>query len=242
VDTIETFEHAKNLGFKLFQGQFFNQPIIAKKEKNIDPLRLNYLRLLKLACSDGYLDFARISEIISADLALSYKLLRLINSVSIGLRNSISSIQMAVSYLGEEKLKKWIALLALRGIFSDKPLELVRLSLIRARFGETLAPYIDPDFDPDQVFLFGMFSLLHIMLERSLEELFKEIPMSDDIQRSLLTDTGSYSPLLVFFKNYEYGNWDDVAAFVDEYGLSSETINELYIEAINWYNSLIELD
>jgi len=242
VDTIETFEHAKNLGFKLFQGQFFNQPIIAKKEKSIDPLRLNYLQLLKLASAENYLDFAQISKIISADLALSYKLLRLINSVSIGLRNNITSIPTALSYLGEEKLKKWIALLALRGIFSDNPLELVRVSLIRARFGELLAPYVNPDFNPDQVFLFGMFSLLHIMLEISQEELFKEIQMPDEIQRSLLTDNGAYSPLLSFFKNYELANWDDVTAFTEKYGLSSEMVYDAYIEAINWYNSLVGAD
>ena len=240
VDTTEVFDSAKKLGFKLFQGQFFNQPIVAKKEKSIDPLRLNYLRLLRLTGTGGQMDFPQIAKIISDDLALSYKLLRLLNSAAIGLRYRISSISMAISYLGEDKLKKWIALLALRGVASDKPLELVRVSLIRARFGELLAPHINPAFSSDQVFLFGMLSLLHIMLDKSQEDMLNEIQVADEIQRSLLTAHGEYSSLLSFFKNYECANWDGVTAFAEENGLSNELIYDSYIDSINWYNSLID--
>ena len=242
VDTRESLEHAKKLGFRLFQGQFFNQPTVAKKEKSIDPLKLNYMQLLKLVTTDAYIDFTQVSKIISEDLALSYKLLRLLNSVAIGPRNRITSIPMAVSYLGEVKLKKWIALLAMRGAFSDKPPELVRVSLIRARFGELLAPYANPDYDPDQVFMFGLFSLLHIMLDMTPEGIFAELPMPDEIRRSMLTDTGAYSSLLKFFKSYEIANWDDVTAFADCHGLTGEMINDSYIKAINWYNSMVGLD
>lgn len=242
VDTIEEFENSKRLGFKLFQGRFFNQPIVAKKEKSIDPLHMNYLRLIQLTSIDSYLDFEKISKIISEDLAFSYKLLRLLNSAAFGLRSQITSISMAVSYLGEVKLKKWIALLALRGVASKKPLELVRMSLIRARFGELLSPYISQSFDPNQVFMFGLISLLHIMLDKSQEDLFREIQVSDEIQRSLLTAHGAYSPLLGFFEHYECANWEYVATFAEKNKLSNEWIYDSYVESINWYNSLIRRD
>ncbi|MEG0035458.1 MAG: HDOD domain-containing protein, partial [Oscillospiraceae bacterium] len=136
VATNEDFEKAQRAGFTLFQGYFFSQPVVTKKEKDIEPLKVNYFRLLQITSTDDFVDFNEISDIISSDVALSYKLLRLLNSAMVGLRTRVSSILMAITYLGEESLKQWIAVLALRGIADEKPLELVRLSLIRARFGE----------------------------------------------------------------------------------------------------------
>ncbi|MDL2238059.1 diguanylate cyclase [Christensenellaceae bacterium OttesenSCG-928-K19] len=241
VDTIEDFNNAKKRGFKLFQGFFFEQPpVVTKKDKDIDPLKVNYLRLIQLTSTDDYVDFREISNIISSDVALSYKLLRLLNSAALGLRNKISSITTAVAYLGEESLKKWIAMLALRGIGSDKPLELIRVSMIRARFGELLAPHFRIKRDSKHVFLVGLLSLLHIAVEKSKEELFQELPVAEDISESILTKNGVHSDLLSFFSNYEYSNWDEVSRFAKENHLSSELINDCYIDAVKWYNDLAD--
>ena len=237
VDTIEDFHAAKETGFHMFQGYYFNQPVLGRKTKEISPLKFNYFRLMKLSSTDDYMDFREISNVIASDVALSYKLLRILNSAAVGLRN-VSSISTAVAYLGEESLKKWIAVLALRGIAEDKPLELVRLSLIRARFGELLSPGFHIKRNPQQVFMVGMLSLLHIALEMTREQLLEEIPVSDDIRESLLTRSGIYSDLLRFYENYEYSNWDAVAQFVDENHLESSLVNDAYIASVKWYNDL----
>lgn len=238
VDTAAAFEKSRDMGFLLFQGYFFEEPVVLTKTKDIDPMKVNYLRLLKLTSTDEYVNFQEISQVISSDVALSYKLLRLLNSAAVGLRNKISSIDMGVAYLGEEHLKKWIALLAMRGVAADKPLELVRISLIRAQFGELLAPYFKPPKKASQVFLTGMFSLLHIALEKSREELLKEIPVAEDIRNSLLTTTGLYSDLLDFYTSYEYANWDEVSDFARKNSLPDRVINEAYIAAVKWFNDL----
>ncbi len=238
VDTQRGFELAKKQGFKLYQGFFFNQPAVMKKTKEISPLKANYFRLLKLTSTDDYVDFQEISNVISSDVAMSYKLLKLLNSAAMGMRSKISSITMALAYLGEENLKKWIAMLAIRGIAEDKPLELVRLSLIRAQFGELLAPHFLIKRESKHIFLVGLLSLLHIALEKTQEELFEEIPVSEDIKESLLTKTGKYSDLVAFFAHYEYSNWDEVSQFAEEHSLGVQTINEAYVAAVKWYNDL----
>lgn len=240
VDDEVAFNAAEKNGFKLFQGFFFSQPVVVKKDKDVDPMKENYLRLLQLTGTDDFVDFSEISYVISCDVALSYKLLRLLNSAAVGLRNPISSIEMAVAYLGEEHLKKWVALLALRGVAQDKPLELVRMSLVRAQFGALLAPYFIPSLNEKHVFLVGMFSLLHIALEKTKEELFDEIPVADSIRLSLTTSTGPYSSLASFFSQYEYGNWSEVASFAQEHRISDKIIRDCYIAALTWYNSLLE--
>ncbi len=239
INSAKALEAASGRGFKLFEGYFFDQaPPVVKKTKDIDPMKANYLRLLKMTCADDYVDFQEISAIISADVALSYKLLRLLNSAAIGLRNQVSSIEMAVAYLGEDSLKKWIAMLALRGIASDKPLELVRLSLIRAQFGENLAPFYRPPRNPKHVFLLGMFSLLNIALEQTQEQMLGEIPVAKDIRDSLLTKTGAYSDMLPFFVNYEYANWDEISRYTEEKRLSAKLVSDAYLSAVKWYNQL----
>ena len=237
VDTYEGFIKAQATGFHLFQGYHFSQPVLGRKTKEISPLKLNYLRLLKLSSADDYMDFREISTIISSDVALSYKLLRILNSAAVGLRN-VSSISSAVAYLGEESLKKWIAVLALRGIAEDKPLELVRMSLVRARFGELLAPHFRIKSNPQQVFMVGMLSLLHIAVEKTREQLLEEIPVADDIRDSLLTKTGIYSDLLRFFENYEYSNWELVSQFIEELQISASFVNDAYISSVRWCNDL----
>ena len=238
VDTQAAYQAAKDMGYQLFQGFYFNQPVIGAKTKEISPLKSNYFRLLKLSSTDDYMDFREISSVISSDVALSYKLLRILNSAAVGLRN-VSSIAIAVAYLGEESLKKWIAVLALRGIGEDKPLELVRMSLIRARFGELLAPHFRIKRDLRQVFLVGMLSLLHIALDMSKEQLVEEIAVADDISDSLLNKTGIYSDLLRFYEHYEYANWDAVSQYVEENQLDPQFVNEAYISAVKWYSDLV---
>ena len=241
VDTNIQFEVAKRLGFKLFQGYYFNQvKPMTTKTKDIEPLRVNYFRLLKLTITDDYVDFNEISEVIASDLALSYKLLRLLNSAAIGLKNRISSIPMAVAYLGEENLKKWISLLGLRGVAPNKPLELVRLSLIRARFGELLAPNFPIRRNNKHVFLVGLLSLLHVALDKPQEEVLSEMPLAEDIKESLLTKEGIHSDLVAFFKNFEYANWEEVNHFAQENNLTSQFINDAYMKAVKWCNELIE--
>ena len=239
VDSQYDFQAAKDAGYKLYQGFFFSQPTVVKKTKEISPIKVNYFRLLKLSSAEGYMDFREISTIISSDMALSYKLLRILNSAAVGLRN-VSSIAMAVAYLGEENLKKWISVLALRGIAEDQPLELVRMSLIRARFGELLAPHFRIKHNPEKIFMVGMLSLLHIALELSKAQMLEEIPMAEDIRDSLLTKNGVYSNLLHFYENYEYANWEDVSRFIEEHKLESQLVNDNYIAAVKWYNDLMD--
>lgn len=237
VNNIEDYKIAKDAGFQMFQGYYFNDPTEKRKTKEISPLKLNYFRLMQLSSTDDYMDFKEICSIISSDVALSYKLLRILNSAAVGLRH-VSSISAAVAYMGEQNLKKWIAVLALRGINDDKPIEIVRMSLIRARFGELLAPCFRTKRNPQQVFMVGLLSLLHIAMDMTKEEMLQDIPISDEIRQSLLTKTGVHSDLLTFYENYEYANWDAVSQFVDEHQLDSTMVSDTYISAVKWYSDL----
>ena len=233
------YEKVKKQGYKLFQGFYFKQPRVVKKTKEIDQLKVNYLRLLKLTSSDVYVDFKEISQIIASDVALTYKLLRLLNSAAISPLSPISSIPLAVSYLGENNLKKWIAMLAVRGVSEDKPMELVRISLVRARFAELLCKRMKPARDEKHVFLLGLLSLLDVALDMSKEDVFRDITVAAEIRDSLLTKSGPYSDIVTLFSDYEYAKWDEVTAFSNKNSLTDAEVNYAYVAAINWFNELL---
>ncbi len=129
--------------------------------------------------------------------------------------------------------------MALRGVTDEQPLEILRLSLIRAQFGETLVSLMTPRRAPKYVFLCGMFSMLHIALDRSMAEMLEEINVAPEVRDSLLLSDGPFSDLLAFFVHYENGRWDNVTEFGERNGLTSEQISNTYLGAVRWFEDLV---
>jgi len=138
VETAEQFEKLKLMGFHLFQGYFFARPEMLK-HKQLSSNKANLLALMAEA-SACTLDFERLADICQRDLGLSYKLLRFINHS--GQNQAITSVKHAMVYMGEAELKKFIALLALANLQDGSPDELLRQSLVRARFCDALANHV----------------------------------------------------------------------------------------------------
>ena len=137
VETHEEFEWARQAGYDYFQGYFFARPVIVQGRK-IPAAKLHCLRLLQEA-QRPELDFERLEKLILEDVSLSYQLLRYVNSPLFALSSNIRSIRRALLYFGETELRKWIALATLTRTAEDKPGELIRHSLVRARFCESVA-------------------------------------------------------------------------------------------------------
>ena len=78
---------------------------------------------LASALQDPAIELADLERLISADVGLSYRLLKYINSAYFGLRGRISSIKQAVALLGIEPLRRW-ATLTIFADLGDKPREL----------------------------------------------------------------------------------------------------------------------
>jgi len=60
-----------------------------------------------------YKPLVELSEIVMQDVALSYKLLRLVNSSAFGLISKIESVRQALVMLGMTELRKWLSLFIL---------------------------------------------------------------------------------------------------------------------------------
>lgn len=238
VETREEFEMAKVLGFSLFQGYFFSKPETLTSS-TLQPIKLNYLGLIN-KFNDKEVDFEEIAEIVSRDVSMTYSILKLINSISFNLRRIIKSVREAVVILGEKEIRKWLILLALNGLGSDKPDEIVRLSLIRAKFGESIAHKTRYKDKAEDVFLVGLFSLLDVILDRPLEDILNEINLTKDIKDCLINKNGELEHICRIVFEYEKGNWEKVKIYSSLLKLEDDEITKSYIDTLMWYNDIIE--
>ncbi|MFA5523231.1 MAG: HDOD domain-containing protein [Tissierellales bacterium] len=239
VETREDFEYAKSLGFTLFQGYFFSKPEILTSKK-LHPVKSTCLQLIN-EINGGDIDFKRISNIISRDLSLTYNLLKLVNSGAFGFRYRIKSVIHAVTALGEREIKKWIYLIVLSDMGQEKPDELTKLSLIRAKFAERLARKTRFARQADDVFLLGLFSLLDVILNRPLKEVLNDIQATEMVRQALLDKEGEMGNIYKMMLSYEKGEWDKAMEYAEELGISYSLLLNAYMEALIWYRKLIEI-
>lgn len=239
VETREVFEEALEMGYSYFQGYFFSKPVILTGQ-DISVYKMNYLQALS-EINRPVPDFSRIEGVIKRDVSLSYKLLKYINSAAYGFRTRISSIKHALVMLGTKEVKKWISLIALRGMLDDKPGEIMTSSIIRAKFGELLAPMIGFGEQSAEIFLMGMFSMIDAIVDRPMSEVVVDLPISDEIKKALLGEENSYRDVYDLILSYEKGDWSEFSRLVGKFRLSEMEVPKLYLDSLEWANGYLNL-
>ncbi len=230
IETLEVFEACKRLGFDYFQGYFLSHPSTLR---NTD-IPANRLRILELltALQRADVQIAEVEELISRDLALSYKLLRYLNSAFFSLPRRIDSIRQAVLYLGTRELQTWAALLALASI-PDKPHELSVSIIIRARFCEATGRIIGATH-PARCFMVGLLSGLDALLDTPLEQILERLPVNQAVAAALLRGEGVEGEILGAVRELEMGRIERIQAL----GLSAAATNQAYVEAVRWAETI----
>ena len=239
VETIEELDRARQTGYDYFQGYFFARPaIIAGRE--IPALFVTCLQVLN-HLQRPEVDFKKLEELIAQDVALTYKLLRYVNSALFGHRANIDSIRRALMELGEDGIRRWVTIATLPRLAGNKPGELVACALIRARFGERLAQLArDPAYSA--AYLVGLFSLLDALLDRPLEEALRDIGLTPAL-RDVLLGTAPVIETLPrvhhLVQSYETGQWETVQALTHELGLTAAEVCSAYVQSTQWVNEVL---
>lgn len=236
VETYEEFETYRDLGCHFFQGYFYARPEVIR-QKNIPNSKLSLLELIgESAKSD--MNFERINDIIERDVALSYMLLRFINNPTVNKRNKITSLRHALNYMGAVELKKFIALLALANLGDSKPMELLQVSLVRAKFCELLSQERGDSENPPKGFLVGLFSLIDALLDRKMENLLENLPLSDDLKDALCGQKNNLLSYLELAKTFETANWLRTRKIAQVLNVEQKLLHGIYNEAVVWSNAM----
>jgi EAL and modified HD-GYP domain-containing signal transduction protein len=192
VETRDDYRRALDLGFDLAQGFFFCEPETVSAP-GIAPSKLSVLELVA-ALHDPMISLGTVETLISRDVALSYRLLRYINSAFFGLRHEVTSIGRAVALLGLENVRRWSTLTAFATI-DDKPRELMTTALVRGRFCELVGDHFGEP-DRDQLFTLGLFSVVDALMDAPMHEALRSIPFPEDMTHALVAGHGSKGRVL----------------------------------------------
>lgn len=240
VENYEEFEWARTAGYDYFQGYFFARPSVIRSQQ-MPASKLNCLRLLS-EMQRADMDFNRVEELISGDVALAYKLLRYVNSALFARHGEIRSIGHALTIVGSDNLRHWVVLATLPMLATDKPGELITLSVVRARFCERLVQLAGITLR-NEAFLMGMFSLLDALLDRPLDEALQAVSLGPEITEPLLGTASEQNKLSIIYRltrRYEQGDWDDVELLSKACGFPALAAGEAYAAATLWAERMLQ--
>jgi len=236
VNTQDNFSICVDLGFDLFQGYFFSQPE-ARILRELPASKMNVVDLMGESSNPSF-DIKRISEIIERDATLSFLLLKFINNPTINKRYKITSLKHALNYMGEVEIKKFIALLSLTNLGDEKPLEIIHMSLVRAKFFDLLAERRGLKNNPPIAFLVGLFSLLEGLLDQSMTDIVKQLPLSDEVNDALLGKNIEMNNYMTLVRSLESALWLNVIKQAKILNIDQKQLHVLYNQAIVWGNGV----
>ena len=226
VATIEQFERCISLGFEGFQGDFLQHPETFSA-KRVPSNKLSTLRLVASLQNENY-SISEVEKQLSQDIAMSYHVLRCINSSYYNLPRKIDSIRQAIVILGVESLRQLCTLLCLQGL-DDRPPSLFVQALTRARLCEQLGR-MGGAADAGPFFMTGLFSLLNALVGMPTEKIVEELPLAPAIRSALISGEGAMGAALQCTRAYERGAWSHVV-----YGdLDAHLIRAAYLDAVFW--------
>jgi len=240
VDSNEDFNKALNLGFKLFEGEFFTKPEqLTTKEESFN--KLEVLKLIRYVTEED--DLNDIAEAIKANPDISVALLKYVNSSFFYLANPITSINRAVIYLGKKNILSWLLLISMISVAkNDMDIEAVKMALFRGKFMELLSLKINPDQNiADTAFLVGVLSLAEKIFKVDIKTILNDLKLSQEFEKVLVERSGYFGELLNFVINIEKNNLKEVKKFKENYGLSDKEIGDITVETYKWIDTIFEI-
>jgi len=232
VETYEEYDQAFQLGFKYFQGFFFAKPEMVKT-KSLSPSQLAMAELL-YETSKPELDLASITSVFERDVSLSYKLLRYANSAIFKRGSEVSTIKQALVILGSGELKRFIGLMFAVTANPDKPTELIKLAMTRAKFCELVVRDMKSQLNDSIAFLTGLLSMIDAILDEELEVVLGKLPLANDIKEPLLTRKGTMAAVIKLVEFIEHAQWDKTNIVMEKLKLDKEQAIKHYNEALAW--------
>lgn len=238
IETAQQFDQAKEDGAKWLAGRWFLVPQTGGTSSAQIASRGMMLRLLQLLAEDA--ETHELESVIKQDTQLSYQLLKLVNSVAVGLPNKISSFGQAIVILGRRQLQRWLHLLMFaqpQGRGQLSPLQAT--AIMRARLLELLSTALGhPKSRQEQAFMVGMFSLLQSLLGQPLEQIIRPLNLADEIIAALLEHEGELGSLLHLVELTEQGELERIPEILTTLQLSRQACVIAQFQASHWMQAI----
>lgn len=230
ISTHEEHQFLRDLGFYYFQGFFLEMPMIARTTR-MPHDRAKLLRLLA-TLYDQRLDLRSIEGLVAAEVGLGVRLIKLASSAALSRGAPIGSLHQAMSRLGVQQVAALIVLILASG-FNDKPLELARQVLIRARMCELLAR--NATIPPDEMFTAGLLSLLDAILDRPLQEIIDQLPLSTLVREALQGGASRPARIVDTVRHQNRGDLTSLAGT----GFTAQAVFVAWYDSVRWADEIM---
>ncbi len=242
VESRETMERCRAVGFQLFQGRYFAKPEIVSGRR-LSASQASLIRLSNLAGRDA--DTGKIEEEFKRETALAVSLLRIVNSVGFGATRNVSTIRHAITLLGRRQLQRWLQLLLMSptGKTPDSSRSpLLQVAALRGRMMELLIEHAHPRDRTlaDQSFITGIMSMMPAALGLPMEEIFEQISLEPEVRQALAAHEGTLGQtldLLECYDNEDSDGCERVLAQLGGFGIDHNRLNLCLAEALRWVNA-----
>lgn len=240
VETVEEFEKCVEYGFELFQGYFFERPVVLD-QRRIDPSGIAMMKLLQQLNENW--DINDIEETFRENPSLTFNLLKLVNSVMIGMREKIKNLRHAIMILGINHLRRWVQL-ALYAGKDDQGVNspLLEMAAVRGRLMELLMMQrtgFERTSDlVESAFLTGVLSLLDALYETSMDHVVESLNLSDDVAAALLRREGTLGILLHLAERLEKTDFTAVQLIIDQTGITFDQLLAAQLDAFSWRSGI----
>jgi len=236
VETRQEYQQTIKLGYTLFQGFFFSKPMMVNA-KQIGALDMNVSLILE-ELQKVEPDFKVISDIIEKDLGLSYKLLKIANSVYFNVKAPIKSIHHALVVLGTKEMIGWVQLMLFKGVTNEENEELIRTSVIRGKLLSLLAVEVGHSGQAFDCFLTGILSSIDVILNQDMKGAIGGLSLTQEVRDTLLGSDTALKPCLDAIHALEEGRWDDLDREIADKNILQERFMFLYVQALQWQQSM----
>ena len=231
----QSFQACLDAGLNAAASWFFKQPTNTQA-KALNPGQAQIIRVLNLVRKNA--DVKEIEAALKQDVALSYKLLRYINSAGFGLSCEVQSFRHAVTILGYNKLNKWLSLLLATASKDPMAPALMHTALTRARLMEVLAHGLVDKQEYDNLFITGAFSMLEALLGVSMDKVLESMSLPEPICDALLGHGGVYGPFLDLATLSEGDDGKALAEQAAMLGLSAAQFNRAQLQALAFADAM----
>ena len=231
ISTQEEYTFLRELGFDGFQGHFLEMPIISRSGR-LPHDRATLIRLLA-RLYDTKSSAKDIDKLLAAEVGLTMRLFKLAGSAALARGAPIGSIAQAVARLGTQQVAALVLLILVAG-FDDKPVELVRKALVRAKMCEGLARFINAP--ADQLFTAGLLTLLDAVLDQPLEKILAQLPVTELIRDAVSGRVaGEGTRVVTAARAQDRGDF----ATITKTGFPAHAVFVAWYEAVRWTDELV---
>lgn len=238
VEDQEMHDLCVEYGFELFQGyHYFKPETVSTRDSQAQSVSI--IRLMNMLRDPRATDRS-LEDAFRSDPALTYKLLRIVNSAALGGRG-VDSIPHALRLLGRDPLYRWLCLMLVsigkRG--GDVRVEIIKATLQRARMCEILGDNMRNAMhreipSPGSLFLAGLFAEIDQLVGTPLEEILDSIHVSSEVRAALLDRQGHAGSILRSAEAYAAADWESAEKQIADMGGDPDVLPGVYLDAVTW--------